>query len=228
MREVAPNVWLIESRLPYVVNAYLVGDTLVDCATRHASRRFARELGGRSLARIVLTHAHADHQGLAYALSTRWGIPVYCHEADLPVLRGEVPDPNRSWSNRLLSPLFAGPPCPHAEPLTPVLRFGGFRMVHLPGHTAGSVVFFRDADGVCLCGDVILSVWLPGLGARALEPSRAACDDWRENRRSIRLLWELQPRLLLPGHGPPIENPPVLDRLAEQLRRLEPAPCPAP
>lgn len=227
MREVAPDVWLIESRLPYFVNAYLVGDTLIDCATRHAGRRFARELKNREVQRIVLTHVHADHQGLAAALSAHYKIPVYCHAADLPVLRGEVPDPNRSWSNRVLSPLFAGPACPHAEPLTPAMRFGGFRVIHLPGHTAGSVVFFRDSDGVCVCGDVILSLWLPGLGPRAMEPARSACDDWRENRRSIRLLWELQPRLLLPGHGPPLDDLRALDRLVGQLRRWEPAACPA-
>ena len=65
MREVAPEVWLIESRLPYAVNAYLVGDTLIDCATRRAGRRFRRELGKRKIASIALTHVHCDHQTMS-------------------------------------------------------------------------------------------------------------------------------------------------------------------
>jgi len=227
MREVAPEVWLVESRLPYAINAYLVGGTLIDCATRQSGPRFRRELGDRKISAIALTHVHADHQGLAHALSTKHDAPVYCHSADLPVLRGEAPDPNRNWSNRLFGAFLAGPPCPHAEALTVTQRFDGFRMVHLPGHTAGSVVFYRDADAVAICGDVIQSYWLPGYGVRAMEPFHFACDDWRENQRSIRLLWELQPRLLLPGHGPPVTNPHALERLAELVRRIEPAPCPA-
>jgi hydroxyacylglutathione hydrolase len=227
MREVAPEVWLVESRLPYAINAYLVGDTLIDCATRQSGRRFRRELGDRKLASIALTHVHCDHQGLAFALSRQHKAPVYCHEADLPVLRGEVRDPNRHWLNRFGNTILAGPVCPSAEALNATQRFSGFRMVHLPGHTAGSVVFLRDADGVAICGDVIMSYWLPGYGVRAMEPFRFACDDWRENQRSIRMLWELQPRLLLPGHGPPVTNPLMLERLAEQVRVIEPAPCPA-
>jgi glyoxylase-like metal-dependent hydrolase (beta-lactamase superfamily II) len=227
MRQVAPDVWLIESRVPYAINAYLVGDTLVDCATRRATRRFRRELGDRRIANIVLTHVHCDHQGLAAALSKQYDAPVYCHEADLPVLRGDVPDPNRTLINRLGNRLFAGPPCPDAEPLNAGQRFCGFRMVHLPGHTAGSVVFFRDQDSVAICGDVIQSVWLPGFGVHVMEPFRVFCDDWQENQRSIQLLWELQPRLLLPGHGPPVTNPLLLDKLAELTRRTAPAPCPA-
>ena len=226
MRQVAPDVWLIESPF-YAVNAYLVGDVLVDCATRQAARRFRRQLKDREIASIVLTHVHADHQGLAFALSKQHDAPVYCHEADLPVLRGEAPDPNRTLFNRFCNRFLAGPPCPQAEALSPTQRFYGFRTVHLPGHTAGSVVFLRDADGVAICGDVVQSFRLPGLGVRVIEPPRIGCDDWRENQRSIRCLWELQPRLLLPGHGPPVTNPLLLEKLTEQLRAVEPAPCPA-
>jgi hydroxyacylglutathione hydrolase len=227
MREVVPEVWLLESPLRYAINAYLVGDVLIDCATRHSARRFRRELANRTVAEILLTHVHPDHQGLALALSQQYAAPVRCHEADLPVLRGEAPEPNRRWLPRLFSRLAGGPVCPDAEPLPASHRFAGFRVVHLPGHTAGSVVFLRDADGVAICGDVVMSWGWPGGRARLMEPFHSACDDVRENQRSIRCLWELQPRVLLPGHGPPVFDTNALEQLADRCRTLQPAPCPA-
>lgn len=213
MQEVAPEVWLVEGLAPYAINCYLVGDVLIDCATRWSLGRLHRELGPRRLGLIVLTHVHPDHQGCAQRLSVEHGAPVKCHSQDLRVLRGEQPDPNRRWSNRLAQALWAGPACPAAEAFAPEERVAGFRIVHAPGHTAGSVILFRDVDRVAICGDVIMSYWLPGGGVRSCEPFRSACCDWGENRRSIRRLWELQPRLILPGHGPPVRETVLLERL---------------
>jgi glyoxylase-like metal-dependent hydrolase (beta-lactamase superfamily II) len=93
----------------------------------------------------------------------------------------------------------------------------GFRVVHAPGHTPGHVILFREADRVAVVGDVLngmsLATGWPGLH----EPPGFFCTDVAENRRSIRRLAELGPRLLCFGHGPPLRDMGKFDRFLKRL-----------
>jgi glyoxylase-like metal-dependent hydrolase (beta-lactamase superfamily II) len=90
--EVAPGVRWVRMPLPFAldhINLWLLRDeidgvagwTLVDCgitndATRDAWERvFADELGGLPVLRVVVTHMHPDHVGLAHWLTQRWSTP---------------------------------------------------------------------------------------------------------------------------------------------------------
>jgi glyoxylase-like metal-dependent hydrolase (beta-lactamase superfamily II) len=88
----------------------------------------------------------------------------------------------------------------------------GFRVVHAPGHTPGHVLYFREADRVCLAGDLLANInFLTGQpGLR--EPPAFFSEDAAENRRSIQILIGLKPSLVCFGHGPPLRNPELLDR----------------
>ena len=85
-------------------------------------------------------------------------------------------------------------------------KVGDFTVVHTPGHARGHVVYFRESDGVTICGDVIRNMnyatGRPGLD----EPPEMFTYDPAENRRSIRKLAGLNPTLLLPGHGPAVTD----------------------
>ena len=93
----------------------------------------------------------------------------------------------------------------------------GFRVVHAPGHARGEVIFFRDSDRVAICGDVIRNMSyataLPGIK----EPPAIFTYDPAENRRSIRKLAELEPSLILPGHGPAVTDMAAFERFAAAL-----------
>jgi glyoxylase-like metal-dependent hydrolase (beta-lactamase superfamily II) len=93
----------------------------------------------------------------------------------------------------------------------------GFRVVHAPGHARGEVIFFRDSDRVALCGDVIRNMsyatGLPGIK----EPPEIFTYDPAENRRSIRRLAELEPALILSGHGPPVTDMAAFERVVAGL-----------
>jgi hypothetical protein len=54
-------------------------------------------------------------------------------------------------------------------------------------------MYFRDADRVAICGDVIRNLSYATLRSRINEPPDAFNDDTAENRRSIRKLAELSP-----------------------------------
>ncbi len=206
MQPIAEGVWQLSGRPRDLVNVYLVEDVLIDAGTRWARRRLLRQLRGRTLRLVALTHCHPDHQGAARAICKRFGIPLACHEADVAAAEGRTPmqPPNRliRWGEWLL----AGP----AHPVGRVLRDGdevaGFRVVHAPGHTPGHVLFFREADRVAIAGDVLANIHFltrkPGLR----EPPPFFSTDMAENRRSIRKLIALRPRLVCFGHGPPLRD----------------------
>lgn len=145
---------------------------------------------------IVLTHWHPDHMGNAAELRRLTGAPVAIHELDAPVLAGrERPAKGRRAMGVILRVL-------RVRPLEADLTLqsgelvGGLEVIHVPGHTAGSIAL-RRSDGVLLSGDALLGdrhgrVQPPDPGL-SLDPARASA--------SAEALRSLEPRLLLPGHG---------------------------
>jgi len=82
MRAIAGSVW----QLPLVprngINAYVIGDVLVDTGIKQSAGKIAGMLEGRSISAIALTHAHGDHAGAMKRLAARFGVPVWCGAAD--------------------------------------------------------------------------------------------------------------------------------------------------
>ncbi len=92
MLEVAPGVHWLRMPLPFAldhINLWLLRDvcegvegwTIVDCGVATDATRalwaqlFASELQGLPLLRVVVTHMHPDHLGLAHWLCERWSTP---------------------------------------------------------------------------------------------------------------------------------------------------------
>jgi glyoxylase-like metal-dependent hydrolase (beta-lactamase superfamily II) len=79
------------------------------------------------------------------------------------------------------------------------------------------VIFFRDSDRVAICGDVIRNMsYATGLPS-VKEPPDIFTYDPAENRRSIRKLAELNPSLILPGHGPAVTDVAAFERFVTRL-----------
>ena len=90
--------------------------------------------------------------------------------------------------------------------------------MRLVGHTAGHITLFRERDRVAIVGDVLLGMHLLSMWPGLREPPRFFSADWAENRRSIQRVAELEPRLLLFGHGPPCRDMIAFQRFARKLR----------
>jgi hydroxyacylglutathione hydrolase len=88
VRQLADDLWILRGFPPYAINVYLVGDVLVDAATRRAGRRILRELEGRQVSAHALTHAHPDHQGASRAICTELGVPYLVGRADVEAAEG--------------------------------------------------------------------------------------------------------------------------------------------
>lgn len=222
MKELAPGVWrLKEFPLP-AVNCYLAGDVLIDAGRTWDRRRIMSEIDGRELSMLALTHVHPDHQGAAKDVCEARGIPLACHADDVDAMEGRRPVQDGYAAadhpvNRLIARFWQGPPHEVSHVFREGDEIAGMRVVHAPGHAPGEVIFFRDSDRVAICGDVIRNMsyatGLPGIK----EPPRIFTYDPAENRRSIRKLAELNPSLILPGHGPAVTDMAKLERFVERL-----------
>ncbi|HEY2949520.1 MAG TPA: MBL fold metallo-hydrolase [Micromonosporaceae bacterium] len=220
--KLAPGLHRVGSDL---VNSYLVEDdsgvTVVDAGLPGQWRELVAELAsmGRSLGDVrgvVLTHGDTDHIGFAERLRKVTGVPVHVHELDAARARGEVKKPNSGWRpikvGALLSFLWysARRGGLRIPPVTEVATFtdettldlpGSPRVIHVPGHTPGSVAVHVAAVDALFVGDALTTrnVLTGERGPRpapfTLEPPVALA--------SLAKLENVPATWVLPGHGPP-------------------------
>ncbi len=146
MRQLAEDVYQLRGRPPNAINVYVIGDVLLDAATRQGERRIMRELGGRTLSAHALTHAHPDHQGSSHAICERLQIPLWCGQGDVPAMEtpGAIHNPKApAWLDRLYTRFWTGPPHPVARALVEGDIVAGFTVLETPGHSLGHIAYWR-------------------------------------------------------------------------------------
>jgi hydroxyacylglutathione hydrolase len=221
VKRLADDLYILDGFPPYAINVYLMGDALVDAASRHASKRILRQLKGRTVSGHVLTHAHPDHQGASHAVCEALSIPLWCGERDADAMEdGRIMDRQpRHPINWVIGRVFPGPPHPVARRLREGDELAGFEVLDVPGHSAGHVAFWRESDRVLILGDVLTNVdtltGVPGLH----EPKSFFTPDPARNRESARRLAALDPALVCFGHGRPLRDPAKLRAFVDRLER---------
>lgn len=220
MRQIAPDVLQLAGRPRDAINAYLVGDVLIDAGTRHARRRIMRQIAGRAVRAHALTHAHPDHQGSSHAICTELRLPFLVGDGDADAAEtpgGVAALQAPGLANRLQQRWWTGPPHPVDRRLREGDEVAGFAVLETPGHSPGHLAFWRAEDRVLLLGDVLNHVH-PLTGRVGLhEPLPILTPDPARNRNAIRRLAELRPRIACFGHGPVLRDPDALLRFAERL-----------
>ncbi len=210
------------------VHCYLLpgadGWTLVDTGLGlpDAEARWARALDGLDapVARIVITHFHPDHAGGGEDAQALTGARVFQGARDYEQCRRVWG--SEDWSGRLADHLQAhglpepvaaelrhesrifGPfirPALDPEPLREGDRVDGWEVLELPGHADGHICLLRD--GVLVAGDHLLGAITPTVG---LYPDSRP-DPLGDYVASLERTIELAPRVALPGHGDPVEDP---------------------
>jgi glyoxylase-like metal-dependent hydrolase (beta-lactamase superfamily II) len=187
------NTWIIAE--PGSASVLVVDPGPLD--EGHLSRvaALAEADGERRVALTVLTHGHPDHSEGAARFAEMTGSPV-----------------------RALDPVFRL----GSEGLGDgdVLTGAGceLRVITTPGHSADSVSLLLSADGALLTGDTVL-----GRGTTVIGTDGSLADYLR-SLDALRALSESAGlRVLLPGHGPLLNDPAgVLDEyIAHRAARLD-------
>lgn len=257
--EVAPGVLWLRLPLPMAldhVNVFALDDgdgwTIVD--TGIASRKakaiweaiLAGPLKGRPVRRVVVTHHHPDHIGLAgwfqeqgaelVTTRTAWLFArmLVLDEQDRPLPQvldhwraaGMAPD--------LLARKAGERPFNFADVVAPlplgfcriaegdVLRMGGrdwrVRVGH--GHAPEQATFWSEADHLILGGDQLLASISPNIGVYATEPGADPLGEWIASTRAFGP-HAREDQLVLPGHKLPFTGLPR--RLNEMVANHEEA-----
>lgn len=210
MKQLAPGVCHINTvALPNAINAFLLEDVLIDAGGRRSGRRILRALAGHEVKAHALTHAHPDHQGASHHVCRELGVPFWVSEADVPaaedpsLIRQLQPDHPVA---RFYDSIYTGPGHRVDRRLTEGDEVAGFAVIEVPGHSAGHIAFWRESDRVLVAGDVLnnMNIWtgIPGLH----EPKPYLTPDPDQNRRSAKRLGQLEPSLVVFGHGPALRD----------------------
>ena len=202
------------------VNAFLVGDVLVDAGTRFSAKRILGELTGHPVSTHVITHAHVDHAGGTRQIAAALDIPVWVGELDAAdVESGHPAAPAHNPLPDALTNAVGAFPSSHVDRrLVEGDEVGpGFVVLFTPGHSNGHISLWREADRTLICGDVINTMNLLTTKPGLQEPPKLFTTDPVRNRESIRRLAELEPQLTLAGHGPPVHGPEALRAFAASL-----------
>jgi glyoxylase-like metal-dependent hydrolase (beta-lactamase superfamily II) len=205
MKELAPGVFHINCMpLPNAVNCFLLDDVLVDAGGRGHGKRILKSLQGHTVTAHALTHAHADHQGASKQVCETLGIPFWAPELDADaaedprLIKERQPDHPIS---QLMIRMFTGPGHKVDRQLKEGDEVGSFKVLFTPGHSRGHVSYWRESDRVLVLGDV-LNNQDPLLGIPGLRlPKNFFTPDPVTNRASAKKLGELEPKLVLFGHG---------------------------
>jgi glyoxylase-like metal-dependent hydrolase (beta-lactamase superfamily II) len=239
--EIRPGVLWARFPLPFRldhVNVYLIEDgdglALVDAGIDNPLSRAAWEallagpLLGRRLTRVIATHFHPDHVGLAGWLCERFGLQLAMSETEYLIAlnirldpQGLKSEPYRSFyrSHGLTeesTELLLGNGLQYLRMVSPPprtffrliaedrLAIGGreFEVMTGAGHSPEQVMLYSAADNFILCGDQVLARISPNVSVEAMDPDGNPLGAYL---RSLETLKRKLPEdvLVMPGHNLP-------------------------
>lgn len=251
--EVAPGLLWLRMPLPFAldhINLWLLreeaGYAAIDCGVDRAETRAAWEqvftgvMGGAPLARVLATHCHPDHVGLAHWLAARFGAPLAMTagefafarmmSAALPGVDGPSAVPHFERHGLADETLLAQMRSrrnyyPSLVPAVPdsyvrlqdgqVLALGGraWRVITGFGHSPEHMSLYCESLGVLVSGDMVLPRISTNVSVFAVEPEANPVQLYLDSLARYAGLPD--DVLVLPSHGRPFRG---LHQRIAQLR----------
>lgn len=150
---------------------------------------------------IVTTHVHCDHVGAHAHIHQRSGCRIALHATSRRII--EARDGRANWS-QFYGQRYQYFPCHQSLEHGQVLRINhlDWQVIHTPGHASGMICLYAPDTGWLISAD---AVWDGDFGVLTTQVEGLAAP--AEHLESLRRLARLNISLILPGHGPIIDQP---------------------
>jgi glyoxylase-like metal-dependent hydrolase (beta-lactamase superfamily II) len=234
--QVAEGIFQVQLPLPFplrIVNSYVLRDgdgwTIIDTGINYLAGRAAwqaalvkLEIAPKTIQRIILTHAHPDHYGMAGWLAeqsgatvqlapleqefvlTAWHAGAANEQAVVEFFQAhgmptELAEQVRHSMAETRAMTLPWPAMRAIEPGVSIqIGARSFQVIATPGHSDQHLVFYCAEERLLLCGDAVLIKITPNI---SLWP-HGRPDPLADYLQSLDLLAALRVDLALPGHGP--------------------------
>jgi len=209
--EIIPGIHVIEH---ITAHCYLIDDdelTLIDTGMPHHAKQIIEYITKKvkkdpsNLKTIILTHCDMDHIGNAAQIRNMTGAKIAAHQKDAEVIAGEqprtTPRPGMRILFRIIGIFLRIKPFRVDRVLQDGEFIAGLKVIHLPGHTKGSIALYNAKRRVVFVGDA--------LGFRhgvVQPPSKSVASNLQQAYESLEKLRNLDFTVLLSGHGEPIHD----------------------
>lgn len=240
------NLWLLRDRQPDVGGTMVEGWTVVDCCIDSPGTRaqweqvFASSLEGLPILRVIVTHMHPDHIGLAHWLCERCNVRLWISATDYQVARTAVYDRNgfggeagadfyilhgmqdeaflqhvRGRASYFPTLVPALPPRFRRLMDGDIIEIGGhnWQCISGYGHAPEHIALYSEELSALLSGDMVLPRISTNVSVHASEPES---NPLRLFLTSLLRYLALPPdTLVLPSHGKPFQG------LHERIQQLQ-------
>ena len=227
LQKITNEIYLLKVPYPFgmAVNSYIItgknGLTIIDpgydgSETRDLWKKVLQQFD-RNIEKIIITHSHPDHIGLAPWLQKTFSVPVYISNRSLAEMeRGychslakirslweryvSIPWPDPEWARGF--PENFQPDRIFAENDEIMIGDRAYNALWTPGHAADQFCFYHQGEGILFVSDHVLQETAPIVSFWNGEEQDPLSDYFQ----SLDMVSRYSVKLALPGHGSIIKH----------------------
>ncbi|MGZ7210323.1 MAG: MBL fold metallo-hydrolase, partial [Methanobacterium sp.] len=170
--------------------------------TKYVENNLKRSI--QDIKTIVITHQHMDHVGSLSKMKEITGAKVAIHPADADYIRGKQSHAGLTFANAMVKLIQFIYRTKSVEPdilLNDGDLIGGYRVIHTPGHTPGSICLYNPENKTIFVGDN-----LQYKEEKLYSPGERLIPEPEKYKESMKRLLDFDIEVILTGHTAPVTS----------------------